>query len=104
MLPVFLPPYFGLQNWRPGMEMSKIGGYKTVKTHLPPISTKPAKVLYRCAESDNEIDPNEFMYPSTQTERAKKYSWSALCRRVAEGDNSVQVTLMPEGGPGGRGY
>lgn len=42
----------------------------------------------------NEIDPDEFMYPSTQTGQPKKYSWSALCRRTAYGDNSVQVTVF----------
>ena len=40
------------------------------------------------------IDRDEFMYPSTQTGRPKKYSWSALCRRTAYGDNSVQVTVF----------
>ena len=39
------------------------------------------------------IDPNEFAYPSTNTDISKKqYYWSALCRYI--GERNVQVTVF----------
>jgi prepilin-type N-terminal cleavage/methylation domain-containing protein len=41
------------------------------------------------------IDPNEFEYPSTDTNEPNQYCWSALCRRVGLGPNRlVQVTVF----------
>jgi prepilin-type N-terminal cleavage/methylation domain-containing protein len=41
------------------------------------------------------IDPNEFTYPSADTNDSKQYYWSALCRRVAPDPNHlVQITVF----------
>jgi prepilin-type N-terminal cleavage/methylation domain-containing protein len=41
------------------------------------------------------IDPNEFAYPSADTNDSKQYCWSALYRRVApEPNRLVQVTVF----------
>ena len=40
------------------------------------------------------IDPNEFAYPSADTNDSKQYCWSALCRRADPNDRLVQVTVF----------
>ncbi len=41
------------------------------------------------------INPDEFAYPSTNTNPAQKqYYWSALCRRVYQNSSLVQVTVF----------
>ena len=48
-------------------------------------------------EPQKTMDPNEFAYPSTDTDvLQKQYFWSALCRRVGSNTNSrlVQITVF----------
>ena len=46
------------------------------------------------------IDPNEFAYPSTDTDISKKqYYWSALCRRVDLSNVQVTVFVSRKTGP-----
>jgi len=48
-------------------------------------------------EELSTIDPNEFAYPSTDTDASQKqYYWSALCRRAGSASNSrlVQITVF----------
>jgi len=64
-----------------------------------PLWQTPDPTIY-CVDFNNvssvPVNPNEFAYPSTDTDLAEKqYFWSALCRRVANNPNRlVQVTVF----------
>lgn len=47
------------------------------------------------------VPDEEWMYPSTPESSAKQYSWTGICRRVADGSDLVQCTVFVSRRTGG---